>query len=260
MKSSLEFNFSHTCKGTIWNTLAMPDEAVLLLEVRDHQNRQTIFSALRYSNNTWLWQELKLDEPWWAGLAAAADGVVLFTIYLDTANPDKKGILAYALNDPKLLWWNNDFSLVSVADGHVSGLSSKYGIREVVLDLKSGKEMPAAELQQRESPKVAAKPVQYTEGTAHFDTVKTFLSQKLNLTPVAALEYLESEGLIFISYYVTEGDLVNYLLVLSVDGRVVLHEKLDEHLKGIGLDTFFILSGCVIFVRNKRELVSYQMI
>ena len=90
--------------------------------------------------------------------------------------------------------------------------------------------------------------------------MKTFLGQKLNLTPVVALEYLELDTFIFVSYYVAEGDLVNYLLVLSADGKVLLHEKLDEHLKGIGLDTFFILSGCVIFVRNKRELVSYSLI
>lgn len=260
MNRSLELYFSHTFNGTIWNTVISPDEEVLLLEVRDHQNRQVTFSALQYTDNTWLWHEVKLDEPWWVGLAAASQGVILFTIYLDTANPDKKGIVACALTDCKLLWWNNDFSMVAMEEECVRGVSSKYGFKELMLDLKTGKELTGIIQPQAEPPTVWVKPVQYTEGTPYFETVKTFLEQKLNLSPVAALEYLEWEGFIFVSYYRTEVDLVNYLLVLSAEGNVVLHEKLDEHLKGIGLDTFFILSGCLIFVRNKRELVSYQMI
>jgi len=41
---------------------------------------------------------------------------------------------------------------------------------------------------------------------------------------------------------------------------LLLKEKLDEHLKGIGLDTFFVLSGYVFFVKNKVELVCYKIL
>ena len=101
------------------------------------------------------------------------------------------------------------------------------------------------------------RPSLYSEGTSYFNTVKIFLESRLNLLPVVALEYLEYDSKIFISYYTKENDLANYLLVLSHAGELLLHEKLDESLKGIGQDTFFILSGCVIFVKNKRELISY---
>lgn len=260
MKGSLELKFSHSFSGTVWNTLVLPEEKVLILEIRDHEKRQVTFSALRYTDNIMLWRAVKLEEPWWVGLAAASQNIIIFTIYLDTANPDKKGILAYGLTDQKLLWWNNDFSLTSTVGNTVIGISSKYGVKEVTLDLKTGleiKEMPQSPAELEPS---ILKPVQYTEGTPHFETLKTFLGRKLNLTPLVALEYLELDAFIFVSYYVAEGELVNYLLVMSSDGKVLLHEKLDEHLKGIGLDTFFILSGCVIFVRNKRELVSYSLI
>jgi len=260
LKGQLELYFSHSFSGTLWNTLVVPEDNVLVLEIRDHQNKQVTFSVLHYVDKTFLWNEVKLDEPWWVGLAAAAKGMILFTLYLETANPDKKGILAYSLADRKLCWWNNDFSLTSVSVHAVAGLSSRYGIKPVALDLKTGVELPTSTQQQTPQSSGVQKPVQYTEGTANFDTVRTFLGQKLNLIPVSALEYLEANGFIFVSYYVSEIDLVNYLLVLSMDGNVVLHEKLDEHLKGIGLDTFFILSGFLIFVKNKRELVSYQML
>jgi hypothetical protein len=87
--------------------------------------------------------------------------------------------------------------------------------------------------------------------------VKTFLEQKLNLSPVGAFEYLEFDSRIFVSYYVMETGLANYLLIMDNDGEVLLHEKLAEQLKGIGMETFFVLSGCVFFVKNREDLVSY---
>ena len=109
-----------------------------------------------------------------------------------------------------------------------------------------------------ETPDGVVRPQQYLADNEYFATVKRFLERKFNLLPVTALEYLEHDSIIFVSFYIQEDELANYLLIMSSDGQVLLQEKLDEHLKGIGLDTFFVFSGCVFFVKNKAELVSYQ--
>jgi hypothetical protein len=257
----LDFNFSHSFEGIVWSTLVVPDGDIILLEVRYQERKAVTFSALDYQRNTFLWRDMKLDEPWWVNLSAASQGVMLFTIYLETNNPDKKGILAYALVSQKLLWWSNDFSILRVWGDKVSGMTMKWGTKEVVLDLLTGKEITGErpEPGSTATPK-AVKPLQYIDGTPYFETVKTFLGQKLNLLPVLSLEYLEHNTLIFISYYVMEDGLANYLLVLSGEGDLLLKEKIDSQLKGIGLDTFFILDGCVFFVKNKVELVSYKIV
>jgi len=258
LSGSLKRKFSHRFPGIVWNTIALPEKDIILLEVRNHERKQVSFSAWQYASDLFLWQDVTLDELWWVNLSAAAGDVVLFTIYLDTSNPDKKGLLAYSLYDTKLLWWHNDFSILSVNDLYVNGISTKTGTKEIVLDVLTGKELAGAlpELQEKKTANFF-KPSLYAEDTAYFSTVKTFLESGLNLLPVTALEYLEHDGRIFISYYVQENGLANYLLVLSLAGEVLLHEKLDESLKGIGQDTFFILAGCVIFVKNKCELISY---
>ena len=251
------FNFSHRFTGVVWNTVAMPESSILLLEIRDHQQKSVSFSALHYQENKFLWRDFRLEESWWVNLAAASGDVVLFTIYLETQNPDKKGILAYGLSDQKLRWWNNDFSLTSVERDRVTGFSSRFGAKKIALDLHSGQEVPVTPDASEPGVHALIRPVQYAEGTPHYETVKTFLSQKLTLLPVRALEYLEYESLIMISYYISHEGLANYLLVMDKNGNVLLHEKLGEQLKGIGLDTFFMLSGCLFFVKNSEELVSY---
>lgn len=259
MSRSIVFNFSHVFDGVIWNTLSVPENDVILLEIRNAEKKKVSFSAFNFQKQKFLWKDKQLDEPWWIGLSAVSGNVILITIFTDTANPDKKGIVAYDLSSFELLWWNNDFSLVSFSRSEATGTSNKFGNRQFSLELRTGKEIKPMEPAEKVDNNVL-RPSQYHEDHHYFVTVKTFLGQRFNLLPVTALEYLEYQSLIFISCYLQEDALTNYLFIISEDGNLLLKEKLDEHVKGIGLDTFFILSGCVFFVRNKVELVSYKIL
>jgi hypothetical protein len=251
--------FLHTFDGLIWNLLAT--EEILLIEVRHADSKVVSFSALDTNSNRFLWEDKVLEEKWWVNASAIVGGTIIFTIYMDTNNPDKKGIVAYSLHDLQLKWWNNDFSLSETGEKHVKGFSSRLGLKEVVLDAFSGKEEGGDFFIKASPPSFIKRPVQYVEGHPYFETVKSFLADRLNFPAVSALEYLECDNRIIISGYAAEENgLANYLFVLSAEGNVLLKEKLEETGKGIGLDTFFTRKGCVIFVRNRVELVSYKII
>ncbi|MEJ7644098.1 MAG: DUF4905 domain-containing protein [Chryseolinea sp.] len=237
----------------------IPSHHILLIECRNMAKKKVSFSALNALTGTFFWKDVVFDEPWWISLNAAAGGMALFTVYVGTDNPDKKGIFAYDVFEKKITWWNNDFSLIAVNDEFVKGVASKYGHREVMLALPSGLPVPDTTSFVL-MPDPVVRPSQYAEGHEHFNTLKNFLATKFNLPVVAALEYIEHESAIFISLYVAEPELTNYLMILSSAGIVLREEKLDEHLKGIGLDTFFLYAGCVFFVKNKRELFSYKIV
>lgn len=259
MPSSIDFNFSHVFEGVIWNTIVSPEKGVLFVEVRNNEQKRASFSALDIKTGKFRWRDVVFDEPWWISLGASSGDILVFTIYLETNNPDKKGVFAYHIDDRKIVWWNNDFSLTSLSNGKVSGVASKYGTRSVVLDLLSGKEV-SPELNTDKMEEAVIRPHQYLGDNEYFAAVKTFLGRKFNLIPVIALEYMEYDSKIFISFYIQNGELANYLLIVSAEGEELMKEKLDEHLKGIGMDTFFILSGCVFFVKNKVELFSYKIV
>ena len=259
MSRTLAFNFSHVFDGVIWNIKISSESEIMLLEVRNHQQRIVRFSALNFKTNRLIWKDKVLEEPWWINLTGVSGDIVLFTLYTDTNNPDKKAAIAYNIHDGKLAWWNNDFSINAISGNCVVGTAEKFGKHELVLELHSGAVLESPQLNVKSHENVL-RPHHYPADHAYFDTVKSFLNQKFNLSPTAALEYLEHESLIFISCYLHENELANYLFVISPDGDLLLKEKLGEHLKGIGLDTFFILSGCVFFVRNKGELVSYKIL
>jgi hypothetical protein len=257
--SRLEFLFSHVFDGIVWNTLTSERPSMLLLELRNPEKKRTTFAAFDIEANRLLWDDLTFEEPWWINLSATGQGMAFFTIYTETNNPDQKSLLAYDLSSRAISWWQNDFSVIAVGQTSVSGYSHKFGLKQLTLDILSGKvingpiDLPQQNLK-------AIRPFHYKAGETGFETVKSYLNRIIKQAPELGIDYLEAEELIFISCYIREPGLANYLIVLTSEGDVLLHEKAAENLKGIGIDTFFLLEGSLFFVKNKCELIRYKLI
>jgi hypothetical protein len=261
LSKNLKLHFSHNLNGIIWNTLADPVHNRLFLEIRDTLQKKVSFSALDLVSGAWFWENIIFDEPWWISLASVSYNVLLFTIYTDTNNPDKKSVIAFDISTQKTLWWQNDFSLSLVSGKIVFGLSSKYAVKEVALDLFQGTPVSINESDlEPEQNFPVIRPFQYQPESEHFETVRSFLDVKLNIKTTLPIEYLEYDKFVCISVFEEKNGLANNLIVINEAGDLLLNETLGDDLKGIALDTFFILSGYLIFVKNKCALVSYKMV
>lgn len=238
--------------------MALPEGPFLFVELRDDQRRSVRFSAFCYAPFAPLWENIGYSERWWISLLTATGSVVLFQQYID-GQPDRKKILAADYTTGRIVWEKDDFSFRGITDGLITGTIGLENPAPVALDPSSGDESdkkiaPATEIS---SP---LRPFQYYTDTPHFRTVQTFLQNTYQQEIEGLVEYVEFSDVIVVSYYGQhDGGLTNYLLVVNNEGKELLHEKMDEGLKGLGTDTFFILAGCLFFVRNKRELLSYHI-
>jgi hypothetical protein len=244
----------------VWNLVAHPDRPAIFIELRNESAKKVTFSALDLKTRQFLFNDLAFEEPWWISLSFVSGETLLLTVYNDTNNPDKKSIIAYDIIEKKIRWWRNNFAITTVTNNRVAGVDTGLGMKFFTLDLQDGEPRTEHSVLAPEQNFLLNKPLQYYPETAHFETVKSYLEAKLKISPQSVIEYMEFNSLIFISYYVAEPDLANYLMVMDSDGEVLLHERIGERLKGIGVDTFFLLSGYLIFVKNKRELISYRLV
>lgn len=261
MGTSFSLHFSYTFQGVIWNILVDDVQQRLFLEVRNTAEKKVAFSALNLRNNLWLWKNVSFEESWWVSLGAVSGDIVLFTVYTDTNNPDKKSLIAYHAVQNQTIWWRNGFSLTVANARYVRGVDTRFPAKETVLDLFSGNPAETVDFDLEDSQNFPViRPFQYEEGTGHFDTVSHFLQTRLGIEPVATIEYLEFEELIIMSVFLKDQELANYLYAFDAGGKLLLEEKLGENLKGVGLDTFFIFSRDLIFVKNKNELKSYKIL
>jgi hypothetical protein len=241
--------------------LAVPGTELLIIEVRDENKREARFSALEFNQNKFIWKDKIFEESWWIGLTAATPDVLLMHVFQSMDNPDEKALMAWHIHEQKMLWKLDHFSFDHLEHDFVYGVFTNDETGTKIIDIKTGKTREIAPPEGNFVENIMLqKPFQYIDGNVHFETVKSFLTSRLNVLPVAGMEYLECGHLIFISYQVVEENLANYLVVYSEHGSLVLHEKLGDHLKGLGLDTFFVLSGFLFFVRNKNELISYRIV
>jgi hypothetical protein len=261
LASTLDFNFSKTFEGTIWSMLVVAERNLLILEIRNENRHEVRFFAFNYDKREFLWQDILFNETWWIGLTAATADILLLHTYKNLQNPDGKSLMAIDINEPKVLWEVDQFSFLSLNNDSVSGQFTKDELVPATVDLYTGQVMEnIGSLNTTAENITLVKPFQYKENNPYFETVKSFLARKLDIVALAGVEYVEYNSLIFISYHVQEENLVNYLIVFNAAGEEVLREKLAQGLKGIGLETFFILEGCLFFVRNKCELVSFRIV
>ena len=254
------FKFSQTFSSAIWNTLAVAQSNILVIETRDDQNFQTKFAALDFSSGEFIWKDLMLDERWWIGLTAADEKTILFHTYVNKNNPDHKNLIAYDIFEKKIRWEVKEFSFFDWNESVIWGYKTEVDLRPVTVSAETGIVTEGDwSLSKVEDESELIKPVRYLEGTTHFETIQKFIAQTTPYAITGGVEYLEWQEWVVVSLYTNEnGKLANYLIVFDTNGQLLMKEKLGENLAGLGTDTFFMLSGCLFLVKNRSELVVYR--
>lgn len=262
MADRLALNFSLPFRGTLWNTLALPEKHTVFLELRDEERRLVSFSGLRYDSGTFLWQDRTYSERWWLSLLTASDGILLLQRYRPE-HPHVKSLVAVDGGNGEFRWMRDELTFERISGGRLYGFAGAEARSPACLDLATGSPIRDKSHIESEDHKIsgALRPFLYHEGTPYFITVHNYLSTNFDHRPEGGVEYLEFNGKVVISYHIrNQNGLTNYLLVISESGVVLLNEKIADGLRGLGTDTFFVLSECLFFVMNGELLLSYQLL
>ncbi len=258
--SSFEF------EGAIWKLCLDSQGPGLALEIRDADHFQVSFAYIDWQKQALIWKDFRLEEPWWVSLADLQGGVLFFTPYRDQKTPNTQGIQAYQARTRQLIWQNLDVFLYTISRDFILAQKEATSLSQLQkLDLQSGRNLGIWEDKKLPPAKFLANqplhyPIHYSAESKHFPTLQTYLTERFNLQNIKAVDYLEYENLILISYfYGNNSELCNKLLILDTHAQVLLHETLNNSLEAIGLDTFFIYQRLLLFIRNKNELVCYQL-
>lgn len=238
MAKKLTPTFSFSFDIPIWKTITDEPGHRLLLELRDSATRQSHFAMLDLVRHQFIWQPTSWEDSWWMGLTDAYEDVVILHKYINHQNPEQKE------------YWVVDIATCRIVEKGNS-----------LADLIEAKNLAPAHPSKN---KAVALPFFYQENDAYFATVKRFVENHANVTPVRGCEYVEHPRAIALSYYInnqsaTATALANYLLVIDRSGREILHEQLDEQRSAVGLGTFFIVRDQLIFAKQKSQLRCYAL-
>ncbi len=268
MPKKLKSAFSFSSSAKIWNLLTDHAARYLYLELRNEEAHRVSFAAYDLEVKKLLRDDLQFTEDWWVGMSAADNNLLVLHTFEDNENPAIKSFFAIDNRTQEVIWQDSELQVMDVRGESLFGFVRKDGnihYKSFPVETNSQQNLSLEEVEHAIAAdfaenKYIRQPFHDMEEDAHFETVSRFVQHHLKCWPLQACEYLEHEGLISISYYVEEGKaLANYLLVVDTEGELLLHEKLDDQLSHIGLGTFMLVREQLIFIKQKRELLSYAI-
>jgi hypothetical protein len=250
----------------VWKISVDAQNDILVLELRDHNNRSVDFTGIDLKNNKIIWQGVKLEETWWLGLDTCYNGKIYLHTYKDAQNPEHEGIIALETKTGKVVWKDTGKTFYHVSEEHLIATEGDEDSRKYIgLDPATGKEQHeislkevfkiASNKKEKENGKIR-NPFHFSAEHSYFPKISDFIKEITGEQPVIAADYMENGEQVIISFYLysVEG-LSNHLIVVDDEGLVIFRACLAAHIKGIGFDTFFVFEKTLIFVKEKKELI-----
>jgi len=248
---------------------------MLVGEDRDPAAKRASFFGLNRIKGEVLWENVVFEEPWWISIEAVHRDRVFLHGYSRPDMPDHQRVHVLDLFTGHTLWSRDDARFLFAADDSVFVSRDTASGRTIMeLALRDGavtgtRENDASELNaarsrvQRTAEDAPRFPLTLQE-TFPAGGQPAYLQEVVQRgTMAGAMEVLVNDGLCLFSYHEKsdeEGHLRNILNVVQMDnGRQVLSETLNEDVKGIVPDSFFVQEGILYFVRERSQLVAVTM-
>ena len=245
--------FSSLHEGKVWKLYSDPFTDFLLLEERNEELREVHFYV--YDINDFSYEEVipYEEESWWVGVHDFQYGVCVFHLYQDGIEPIPHGVLVYDFVDEDVLLEDKELQFVSRKE-HLFVFENSEGEKQEIDLLKPKKNS----YQKRQH--LILEPRYYNEESKHYQTFVTFLTDRFEVTPVGAIEYIESVNYIIISFNrFVENKLDNLIFIVDYNGDIQYSAVLMKGTKGIGMGTFFLHNDLLCFVQNKNEFKVVQL-
>ena len=255
MSKQLQLVFSIEFGAPIWDVRS--NGQLIMITERDEEKQHALFSLFDLNTHTFLWEQVTFDEEWWLSLVYIAKEVAIFQTFNDTQDIEVQSIFAVSLESLEVLWQVDNAKYLRASDTDVTLLDN--GEEELHLHVVSGKPLDLDGQLDIENESLVY-PSHYEEGSKYFETLKIFLGKQVENAAIGAFEYYQNEEFFIISAnFEVETSYSNELFVFNKEGKLQLHETLDQDLKGLASGTFFIVNRELIFVKGKKELLAYSI-
>ena len=257
--------FSHTFSQNIWRILPNEDPASSLwvVELRDATLKQVSFALIDTAEETLKWQQSAGETDWWSSLTAFSYDTFYLHNYRYPEIPEPTDLLAYAADSGQLLWALPEHLMVKALNSSFIEVAAKMGEQFIYkeCEVKTGKLSALNESYSSNPEKVILQePVRYRKDSPYFQKLASFIEKLTNGHIPVSIDYLEKRPFIMFSYYIYEQDKsVQYLLIVTDQKQIILHEQLSEEREGMGRSTMLMKGSTLVYLKNNNEFSSLTL-
>lgn len=264
MKKLPQANFEFDDNFQVWKVLTSPSSTFLLVELRSAAELEVVFVCIDLAKNEIIWDDLSFENSWAFNLCEVDNQNIYFTEFEDGEIPEAKAVMAVSIKNKEILWYKEKVTFETIVNNNVVLTDKKNNqYNKIVVDALQG-EILEKNISDYEAVPVNSSiilPYTYEEGSPYFNTVSDFLIRNLKISIVKSCDYIEINSYIIIGFYTLneENKLNNYISLLDNAGNLLFKELIGENLEGIGSETFFIANKYLIYIKHKKEIVTFYL-
>ena len=277
-RRSLDTEWNYTPGGGIWRILFTSGRIVG--ECRNHESKQASFFCLDERTGSVAWQDVRVNEPWWVGIDALHQGVIILHLFANPSLPEHKGLIALDLDTGRELWRNEQLTFWFAYRDKLFAYKTEYErrtcyalrLRDGAIEQEFGDALAelfvlrqlAADEQEREGflfPEVVNKDSLTPQESA-------VLKKELHsLATHGDIEMIRQDGYMLMNYYresrySTPEALIleNHFSVYNLEsGNRLFSDILSTNAKAATPDSFFMRNNLAFFVKNQNTLTALRL-
>lgn len=243
-KDTLKLAYSAKCEGIIWKIILDETQEIIVWECRTN-DKKVSFYAYDFKNQNQLLNNFTFDDGWEVGINTVFNGILYFNGYESEFSPVQKGLVAFDLQQQKILWQNFSISAQTfTADGIVVFDTKILPRKYRLISYQDGNTIKDIEITNLAN----IKPLENSIILPKMDEAE----QLLNTT-----YFLVHNNLNISSFYQAQGPAFNQYIKVEKNGVILITEIMNEQIQKMSFDTFFVWHNHLFYIRNKSEIVSY---
>ena len=254
--------FSHKFSQNIWRILPDPNAGSNLwaIELREAEGKKVSFAVANVAVQQLLWHEQPEGTDWWTSLTAFSGKQLFLHNYRNPELPEPTDLITVNAANGHMLWILPNYLMVKESSPGIIEVATKAGdqFRHMSCHADTGELMPLSGDDKEQSGEIILKePVRYKQGNPYFDQLSSFIKKVTDGHVAVNIDYLEKRPYIMFSYYIYEQDkAIQYLLIVTDNRQIVLHEQLSEERQGIGRSTMMLKASTLVYLKNNNEFSS----
>ncbi|MCE6991619.1 DUF4905 domain-containing protein [Dyadobacter sp. CY323] len=261
----MQNHFSYRFSQNIWRILPDSDGGnnLWVIELRDATEKKVSFAVIDIAKEELVWEGAPDGTDWWSSLTAFSNQLIYLHNYRFPEIPEPTDLIAFSGRSGDMLWELPNHVLVSVLDNETIEIAQKQGDRFIkkFVNAATGELLPAFEKPAADTNEILlVEPVRYRKGNDYFEKLQAFIKERTNGHIASGIDYLERRPYVIFSYYIYEQDkTVQYLLIVTDQNQLVLHEKLSDERDGMGRSTMILKASTLVYLKNNNEFSSLTL-
>ena len=249
----------------------------LIIEERETEKKQAYFNCLKIDSGKKIFKNLQLDEKFWLGIEAIYNDIIFFHRFTKPDMPQHNGIIAFDINDQKVIWQDDYKTFLFIKDEKVYAFLQMFEERKhFALDYKTGGIMEelgndTVSINNLREDVINSEdfsgylfPQKFSSAVITNETAKQFMKNLREIHLISgSIEYVLKNDLLLFNFHEIKPDNILKNIFKAVDlskGKYILEETLNSRTNAFAPDSFFVKDDLLFLLIERTKVGVYEIV